>query len=178
MFMAILLKVTCLTLLLGMTYGWGFSSLFDEPFPSPDFDEPPDDFWPLPSTFDDIDQTMAEVRNESQQMFAWSASLFKNHTDDMMMIQKKLADVTPVCTTTSNLSTTTATTLMQNNRRKRFRDTQTTTCIKELITNGTKYIYTDVKVTDDTGAIISQTGAYRSFTVNTNNITTLSNVNE
>jgi hypothetical protein len=95
-----------------------------------------------------------------------------------MMIQRKLADVTPVCTTTSNLSTTTATTLMQNNRRKRFRNTQTTTCIKELITNGTKYIYTDVKVTDDTGAIISQSGAYRSFTVNTNNITTLSNVNE
>jgi hypothetical protein len=174
--MAILLQLTCLTLLLGMIYGWGFSYSFDEPFPSTDFDEPSDDFWSEPSTFDDFDKMMAEVRKESQQMSAWSSSFFKNHSDDMKKIQNKLADVTPVCTTTPNSSTTpmTATTLIQNNRRKRFRNTQTTICVKELIGNGTKYIYKDVTVTDDQGAIISQNNGYQSYMINTNSNTTFS----
>jgi len=168
--MAILLQVTCLTFLLGMTYIWGFPSFFDEPF-----DEPFDDDWSSLPMFDDFDRMMATSLQEFQQISALSSAFFKAHSNDMTKIKNKLATVTPVCTTTPNSFTTT---VIQNNSQQQISSTQTTTCIQELIINGIKYIYREIKVTDDQGIIISQNSDYQSFTVNTINNTTSPNIDE
>lgn len=155
----ILLQVACLTLLLGITSGRR-SSVFDEPFLSPSLDDTTDEWFPT-DVFDDFDKMLTEMRQGFPTM---SSSVFEEHGDNTALIKKKLADVKPVCTTTGKPNSTTAIpSSIQNNRRKRFRETQTTTCIRQKIIDGTKYIGTEKKVTDDKGHIISDTNNYQSF---------------
>jgi hypothetical protein len=162
--MAILLQVTCLTFFLSMIYGWGFST-FDESYPSTYFDGPFDDYWSSLPTFDDSDEIMDRMQQNFQRMFARLSSLSKANVADMDEAKKKLNAIEPVCTTKINSPTTT--TSIENNRRKQFRTTQTTTCVKELVIDGTKHIYTEQKVTDDKGIIISKSNYYQSFPVDT-----------
>ena len=78
---------------------------------------------------------------------------------DTSEIKTKLEAVEPECTTTGDSPTTTK-------------------CIKQLISDGTKYISEEVKVTDDQGYIISQSSNYQSFSSNTNSNMQDSNTNE
>jgi len=169
--MAILLQVVCFTFFLGMIYGWDYSN-FDEPFPSTYFYRPFNNYWPSLPTFDDFDEIMATMQQNFQQMSAGLSSLSTANVGYVDEAKKKLDAVEPVCTTKINSPTTTS---IENNRRKQFRTTQTTTCVKELVTNGTKYMYTKIKVTDDKGIIISKSDQYQSFSVNTSDNITSSN---
>jgi hypothetical protein len=181
--MAILLQVTCFILVLAMAYARSSSSYFDESNPSRDFDEhfdDDDDDWSSLSTFEEFNKMMAIMDQQYKQMSAFASSFFKAQNNDMTEIKKKLDDVAPVCTTTGNSSTTSTipTTLVQKIRRKQFRPMQTTTCIKEMIIDGTKYMYNETKVTDDQGIIVAQSNNYQSFTINQINNTTMPNITE
>ncbi len=163
--MAILFQVTCLILLLGMIYGRRFPSFFNGPFPSTSFDDSfDDDDWFPSSEFDDINKMEEESQQEFQKIDDFSAALDKANNDEMVKMKTKLDAVPAVCTTTENLPTTNTS-----------RATKTTTCVKELINGTMKYIYTEVKVTDDQGKIISQNSGYKSFTFNQFNEITSSN---
>ena len=82
--------------------------------------------------------------------------------------RKQLDAVEPVCTTTINPPSN----LMspQNARRKKFRQTQTTACTKELILNGKKQFYREVNVTDTQGQLLSQSKIYQTILVSNNTV--------
>ncbi len=64
--------------------------------------------------------------------------------------RKKVDAIEPICTTTTTSSPLTSTSnSIQKTRRKKFRQTQTITCMKELIFNGKKQFYKEMNITND-----------------------------
>jgi len=89
---------------------------------------------------------------------SFGESSFSNF-DGNAEVKNKLEGVEPECTTTED-------------------SPKTTTCIKQLIGDGFKYVSKSVTVTDDQGNIISQSSSYQSFSSNTMGNTGLSNTDE
>ncbi|CAF4064559.1 unnamed protein product [Rotaria sp. Silwood2] len=167
--MTTLFQITCLLLLLSVSYGWRFSSFIDESFPSTYFNDHFDNHSSSSSTYYGFSKMMITMLQHFQQMSNLSLSLAKSNAADLMEGKKKLDNVSPVCTTTINLPSTRS---IKNNRRKSLRTTQTTTCVKELIIDGEKQIYKEITVTDDKGIVISQINSYESISINATNDTT------
>lgn len=80
---------------------------------------------------------------------------------------QKLDGVTPNCTTKTNSPSVS----LERARRKKLRNTQTISCVKELVVDGKHYIYKETNVTDDKGALLSQSKSYQSFFIKTSNST-------
>jgi len=148
--MAAILQLMCVIFLIGMTHSWAF--------PSNDFHDSFNNNSTSFSIFNDINKMMAKMHQRFQRLFGLS-SFSMNHNDDWMEDRKKLDAIEPVCTTTS----------MQTSRRKKLRNTQTTTCIKELIIDGKKQSYKEMNITDEKGVLISQSKIYQTISINTNN---------
>ncbi len=85
-------------------------------------------------------------------------SSFSNF-DGTAEVKNKLEGVEPECKTTKD-------------------SPKTTTCVKQLIGDGFKYLSKNITVTDDQGNIISQSSSYQSFSSNTMGNTGLSNTDE
>ncbi|CAF3513005.1 unnamed protein product [Rotaria sp. Silwood1] len=164
------MQITGLILLLGMAHCWTYPSFFDQNSPSNNFRNTVNNNSTFLSIFDDMNKMMAMMNQHFQRLFG-SSSFPMNDIDDWMEDRKKLDAVEPVCTTTTT-SDSPSTTSIQKNRRKKFRATQTTTCIKELVIDGKKQLYKEMNVTDDKGVLISQSKIYQTISLNTMNDTT------
>jgi len=121
------------------------------------------------SIFNDINRMMAMMHKRFQRLFG-SSSFSMDHVDDWMEDKKKLDAIEPNCTTTTDSPTSIS---MQKNRRKKLRIIQTTTCVKELISDGKKQLYKEMNVTDEKGVLISQSKIYQTMSINTNNNNTI-----
>ncbi|CAF3845866.1 unnamed protein product [Rotaria sordida] len=163
--MAIIMQVISLILLLGMAHCWTYPSSYDQNLPSNNFRgliNNNNNNSTFVSIFDEMNKMMQMMR---QRLFSFP-SFSTNHMDDWMEDRKKLDAVEPVCTTTTSDPSS-----IQNNRRKKFRATQTTTCIKELTIDGKKHLLKEMNITDDKGVLISQSKIYQTMSINTMNNT-------
>ena len=158
--MAALMQITCLILFIGIAHSWQFPSMFNKQLSSNPFRGLMNNNNSFAAIFDDMNKMMALMNQRFQNIF--DSSSFS--TDD----RKKLDAVEPNCTTTVNSPRSTS---IQKGRRKKFRNTQTTTCVKELILDGKKQFYKEMNVTDDQGILISQSKTYQTILINTNNNT-------
>jgi hypothetical protein len=134
-------------------------------FPSNDFHGSINNNSTSLSMFNDINKMMAAMHQRFQRLFGLS-SFPTDDIDDWMEDRKELDAIKPVCTTTTDSPSN-----MQINRRKKLRNTQTTTCIKELTLNGKKQSYKETNITNDQGVLISQSKIYQTIFINTNNNT-------
>lgn len=166
--MGILIQLVCSMLLVSVSSARHTSSIFDQPFFNSYFDDTFDNDPFFSSGFDDFDDIFAKIDQQFERLDNISSKFFQANTEQMNAIQMKLDAVTPVCNTTENSPTSTVTNnvLVQS---EQVRPTKTTVCYKELIEGRMKYIYREVKVTDDQDRILSQTSGYKSFTINTLN---------
>lgn len=162
--MATLMQITCLILFIGIAHSWEFPSMFNKQLSSNPFRGLINNNNSFAAIFDDMNKMMALMNQRFQNIF--DSSSFSTH--DWMEDRKKLDAVEPICTTTVNSPRSTS---MQKGRRKKFRNTQTTTCVKELIIDGKKQLYKEMNVTDDKGILISQSKSYATIIINTNNNT-------
>ncbi|CAF2954367.1 unnamed protein product [Rotaria sp. Silwood2] len=151
-----------------MAHCWTYPSFFDQNVPLNNFRGSMNNNSTFLSIFEDMNKMMAMMNQRFQRLFG-SSSFSMNDMDDWMEDRKKLDAVEPVCTTTT--LDPPSTTSIQKNRRKKFRATQTTTCIKELIVDGKKQLYKEMNVTDDKGVLISQSKIYQTMAINTMNDT-------
>lgn len=104
-----------------------------------------------------MNRMMARMHENFQRLFDFSFHPMDNNwLDD----RKQLDALEPICTTTINPP--------QKLRRKKLRQTQTTTCIKELILNGKKQSYKEINVTDTQGHLLSQSKIYQTIALNNN----------
>jgi hypothetical protein len=153
-----------------MAHSQRFSSISNQRLASNHFDDSTDNNSTMLSIFGDMNKIMETMYQRFQHLFGFS-SFPMDHMDDWMEDRKKLDAVEPVCTTTKDSSSLTTTSLMKKTRRKKLRNTQTTTCVKELIIDGKKQLYKEMNVTDDKGLLISQSKIYQTISINTNNNT-------
>ncbi|UJR07817.1 hypothetical protein I4U23_012100 [Adineta vaga] len=109
------------------------------------------------SVLNEMNKMMAAMHERFQYLMN-SSPFPSDETDD----RKQLDAIEPICNTTINSSAS---------RRKKFRETKTTTCIKELILNGKKQIYTATNITDENGILITQSKVYQTISINTLNNT-------
>jgi hypothetical protein len=169
--MATLLQVTCLILILGMAHGWEFPSMFDQSSPFTQFHGSNDNnSTSAASMFKDLNKMMATMHQRFQKLFD-SPSFSMNHVDSWMEDRKKLDAVEPVCTTATSSSPP-----LRQIKRKKLRNTQTTTCVKELIIDEKKHFYKEMNVTDEKGVLISQSKVYQTISINRNNNTAPINI--
>lgn len=77
--------------------------------------------------------------------------------------REKLDDITPNCTTTSD----SASSSREAKPSTDLVDVQTTTCVKELIIDGYRYISTETNVKDLNGGFSSQSQSYRMLPLGT-----------
>ena len=77
--------------------------------------------------------------------------------------RKKLDDITPNCTTTSEPTSVSPEVKPSTN----LANVQTTTCVKELIVEGYRYISTEINVKDLNGGFSSQSQSYRMLPLGT-----------
>jgi hypothetical protein len=154
--MASFLQITCLILLIGLVHNWESSSNH--------FRGSNDDNSPFVSIFDDMNKMMALMNQRFQRLFGFS-SFPTDQDDNWMEDRTKLDGIKPVCTTTINSPS------MQKTRRKKLRNTQTTTCVKELILDGKKQLYKEMNTTDDKGILISQSKSYQTIIIHKENNT-------
>lgn len=171
--MAILIQVICLIVMLGMAHSWTYPTAFDEDLPSNNLYHPIGKNLTFSSMFNDMNKMMAMMYQRFQHMLR-SPSFSMDHADDWKEDRKKLDAVEPVCNKTIGSPSTTSS---QKNRRKKLRNTQTTTCIKELIIDGKKQLFKETNVTDDHGVLISQSKIYQTISINTMNNTMSTNMN-
>ena len=179
--MVILIRTTCLILLIGMAYAWSFPLIFERRFPityvHTSFEEgSASQPSPSSSLFDEMNRMMTAMHERLEHMLGWQTypvdlddpdydlpndydayhyiddSQSSVH-DEVVDIQKKLDAVVPVCTTVTDTPTTIS---PRKSRRKKPPTTRTTTCIKELIVNGQKHFSEEVTTTDDKGVVIKQ----------------------
>ena len=153
--MANLLQLLCILIFIGLVQSWTFPSY--ENSTSSTF-------------FDDMNRMMARMHQNFERLFGLSFNPMENWNDD----RQQLDAVEPVCTTTINPPPTSMS--PQKVRRKKFRQTQTTTCTKELILNGKKQFYREVNVTDTQGHLLSQSKIYQTILFNNNTMPVDSNV--
>jgi len=144
--------------LIGMAHSWAFSSN--------NFHDSFNNNSTFISIFNDMNQMMAKMHQRFQRLFGLS-SFSMHHNDDWIEDRKKLDAIEPNCTTTNSSIS------MQKSRRKKLRNTQITTCVKELIINGKKQSYKEMNVTDEKGVLISQSKIYQTISINTNNNNTI-----
>lgn len=162
------MQIICVLLILGLAQSWTFPSFFDQDESSNNFrGSMNNNNSSLLSIFDDMNKMMAAMHQRFQRLFG-SSAFSMNHMDDWIDDRKKLDSIEPVCTTTTDSPSVS----IQKNRRKKFRNLQTTTCIKEMILDGKKQMYKEVNVTDDKGLLISQSKIYQTISINSLNNTT------
>jgi hypothetical protein len=155
------LQITCLAMVLGLSHGWMFPSFFESNSPS--------NATGIGSIFEEMNQRMMSMQHHFERFF--KQSLFTNHHDVAFNDeQRQLETVTPNCTT-STPST------MERNKRKRFRPTQTITCVKHLIIDGKQHILKETNVTDETGHLISRSKIYQSSLIHQSNSTVATSTN-
>ena len=108
-----------------------------------------------------MNKIMARMHENLQRLFGFSSNpMDTNGFDD----RKELDALEPICKTTINP------------RRKKYRQTQTTTCTKELILHGKKQSYKEINITDTQGRLLSQSKIYQSIILNNNTIPIDNNV--
>ena len=152
------LSFTCLIVILGLSNAWIFPSFVQ--------DEPMTNSTNGLSIFDDFTKHMMAMHQRFEKLFDLSA-FDSNHNLETNDEWEKLDAMTPNCTTTSNGPSTS----LERTRRKKLRNTQTITCVKEMIIDGKQYIYKETNVTDTKGEFISQSKGYQSFIIKTANNT-------
>ena len=173
-FMANRIQIVCLIFFLSMAHSWTVPSLSDEYTPSDHYHGSINRNSTFLSIFDDMNKMMAMMHQRFQNLFG-SSSISTNDTHDWMDDKNQLDAVEPICTTTTDSPPISS---MLNNRRKKLRNTQTTTCIKELIVDGKKHLYKEENETDDQGFLISQSKVYHTISIDTTNSTIPMNTNE
>lgn len=146
--MGALFKLTCLMLVLSIVYGRR-SSFFDDFFSGLETEDAADDWFP--SFMFPFNSMNEEIGKNFHKMSA-------EHSNKTDKIRKELADAEPNCKTTplnfKDMPTSSSSPSL--NRRKRLRGTKRTVCIREKTIDGTKYIQTEDKITDDKGTVISE----------------------
>ena len=141
-------SVVCLLLSLGVAHSWFFTSVLDD-----------ETYFNGLARFNEINQQLPMVQQQVQQM-ADSVSSRKSPGVFSTADRNKLDAVEPKCTTTMTNSASIA---AETNPRLNPDRTQTTTCIRELVSDGKRYISTETKTTDSTGALISENQSYQMF---------------
>jgi hypothetical protein len=194
--MAILIRTTCLMLLVGMVFSWPFPLLFQRHIPITYVHTSIEEGSPSSSSslFDDMNQIMANMHQRFEHMFGWPSSPLDTYNpdydltdyenfnlagnlldrdnqlyrgDSLIDIRKKLDTVTPICTTIKDSPTTIS---PRKSRRKKLPTTQTTTCIKELIFNGQKHFSEEINTIDEKGLVIKHSQSYGAISVDTDQI--------
>lgn len=153
--MAVILKIICAIVLIGMVHSWNFPFHDSMNNNSTSF-----------SIFNDINKMMAMMNQRFQRLFGLSSFPMDNWLED----REKLDAIEPICTTTTNPAPISIS--KERIRRKKFRPTKITTCTKELIQNGKKQFYKEMNITDDKGVLISQSKIYQTIVMNPTNDTT------
>lgn len=156
------LSLTSFLLILGLSNAWLFPSFFNDDLTSNN------NTTTGLSMLDDFAKHMMAIHQRFEKLLSLS-SFSTGHDVQSKEEWKQLDNVTPNCTTTTQSPSTS----LEKARRKKLRNTQTITCVKELVIDGKQYIYKETNTTDSQGVLLSQTKAYQSFFIKTSNSTTV-----
>ena len=153
------LHFICLIITLSFTNAWIFPSAFNNVQ-----DRNSSNSW---SIFDEISKKMADMHQSFDKLFSLSFSADSHF--ESADLSKVFEGIQANCTNT----TTTPLRSLVRNRRKILRNTTTINCIKEVMINGTQYVYKESNVTDENGNLVGRSTGYQQYYMKPQNLTSM-----